>query len=313
MEVLLISSHDWANVGYTLSKCLNLVGVKATMLVKNKHAFNYPEHGIRFRGVNDIKKYAERADIIQFMHSDFVNTGVDLSKKRVFVFHGGGTYLINHVIKNKIFNPIVECSIIQTGNLFGLGAKNEQWLLPAVDTNKLLPVYNNNDKLIIGHFPSSAFAKNSEGINMTVNRLKKEYGDRFEYEFSAKTVPWEEQMARVARCDVYIEACSLSVDVKKYNTLVKYGEWGISALEAAALGKIVITHFLSKDKYEKEYGTCGLKTANSLDEIENHIRSILLLNDAELLVSKEETREWVEKFHDYKSVGTRLKDVIYKI
>lgn len=315
MNVLLLANRDWANLGYILSKCLNSVGVKATMLVGNKHVFGYPEQGINFKSVNDVRKYAENADIIQFMHSDFVNTGVDLSKKRVFVFHGGGVYLVKHKMKNKIFNPIVESSIIQTGNLFGLGAKNEQWLLPAVDVDKLLPVYKNvnNSKLIIGHFPSSAHAKNSEGINKVIYNLKKYYGDRFEYEFSSENVSWKEQLSRVSRCDVYIEACSLLVDVKKHNTVVKYGEWGLAALEAAALGKIVITHFLSKDKYEKEYGECFLKVANSLDEIEKHLRIILSLNSDELLTIKEETREWVEKFHSYKAVGNRLKNVIYKI
>jgi hypothetical protein len=314
VKVLLVANNDWANLGYILSQCLKQVGIESDMLVKNKHIYRYPEHGIYFRSVDQVKQYAKKADIIQFMHSQWVDTGIDLSKKRVFVFHGGGVYLRLHKKLNKLFNPIVEKSIIQTGNLFNLGAENEVWLLPAVDVNNLKPVYErHSDKIIIGHFPSSSITKNSDGINKVIERLKQDIPHKFEYVFSPITVPWGKQMERVAKCDIYIEACSLEVKTKKYPVAVKYGEWGLAGLEAAALGDVVISHFLSHDFYEREYGNHCIRVSNSLDEIENHLRQLLTFSDDKLLQAKKDTRAWVEKFHSYYMVGKRLKDVVYEI
>lgn len=313
MKILLIANHDWANLGYTLSKCLKEVGVEATMLVSNLHP-NYSEHGIHFRNIDQVRKYAQKADIIQFMHSQWVNTGIDLKTKRVFVFHGGGAYRGGREKINKIFNPIVEKSIIQTGDLFGLGAKNEVWLLPAVDTNKLKPVYERkSNKILIGHFPSGPKAKNSNGINRVVERLKQDLGHKFEYIFSSDKVSWDKQIKRVSKCDIYIEACNLKLKSKRSSKECKYGEWGVAGIEAAALGKIVISHFLSHERYKQEYGNCGIKVANSLDEIEEHLRGLLMLDDNQLLQIRKDTRLWVEKFHSHYAVGKRLKEIIYEI
>lgn len=310
MKVLLMARHDWANMGYVLSQCLREVGVDATMLLKNVGRSRYPKHGIPLKG-KAVKKYAKEADIIQFMHSQWFN--VDLKSKRVFVFHGGGSYREYHGKLNKTFNKVVEKSIIQTGDLFGLGAKNEVWLLPAVDTNMLKPVYKRkSNKIIIGHFPSGAKVKNSEGIRKVIEKVRKDFGHKFDYVFSFHPAMWVNQIKRVSECDIYIEACAPTLKGKT-KIVRKYGEWGVAAIEAAALGKVVISHFLSHKRYEKEYGQCGIKVANSLDEMEVQLRKLLSLSDSELLQIRKDTRAWVEKYHSYKAVGERLKKVVYGI
>jgi hypothetical protein len=109
----------------------------------------------------------------------------------------------------------------------------------------------------------------------------------------------------------YIEACSPIQNFQ--NKQLKYGEWGVSAIEAAALGKIVITHFLSHKKYEQVYGQHELCVANTPSDIAVHLESLLELSDDELLKRRKATRSWVEKFHSFKAVGTRLKEEIYEI
>lgn len=314
MKVLLLAKSDWANLGYILSRCLKEVGVEANMLVQSNHFSKYPNQGIRFHKTSQVQKYAQEADIIQFMHSQFIDTGVDLSKKRVFVFHGGGVYRESHKILNRIFNPIVEKSIIQTGDLFNLGAKNEVWLLPAVNVNKLIPIYTRkSDKIIIGHFPSGATTKNSHDINKVIETLKKDLGDKFEYRFSPNKITWVKHIKRVSQCDVYIEACNLKLKTKRSPVALKYGEWGVSAIEAASLGKVVISHFLSHERYKKEYGECGIKVANSPEEIEKHLRELLSFNDSQLLESRVNSRLWVTKYHSYATVGKRLKEIVYEM
>ena len=247
------------------------------------------------------------------MHSFYINLGIK-KNQRMFVYHGGSRYRVNYKHINKVFNPKVEKSIIQTADLFGLGAKNEVWLLPAVDTKKIKPVYKRqSDKLIVGHFPSSPVAKNSNLINKIMKNLKKEFGNKFEYVYSPKVINWNRNMKRVSKCDIYIDACTPILKTKNSPKGNKYGEWGVAAIEAAALGKIVVSHFLSYKSYEREYGKCGLVVANSISEVENQMRKLLLLNDDKLLALKKNNRAWVEKFHSHYAVGKRLKEIVYKI
>lgn len=310
MRVLILAQSDWAYVGYTLSRCLRVVGVEADMMFKNLRGNRRPNCGIHFTNVNQVKKYAERADIIQFMQGQWVNTGVDLSKKRVFVFYGGTNYRVGSGGLNTIFNPIVEKSIIQTGDLFGLGAKSEVWLLPAVDLDLLRPNYKRHSgKLIIGHMPSSSIK--GPDINKVIAKLKSGFGDKFDYITSTNRVSWPDNLKRVSECDIYIESCALKQKFK--DKLYKTGEWGVSALEAAALGDVVVASFLSSDKYKLEYGSHEIQVSNTLYDLENVLTKLLSLTDNELLNLKKKTRAWVEQFHSFEAVGRRLKEKIYEI
>ena len=171
MKVLIVCRNDWANMGYKYQESLREVGVDAKAVTLSVNYSCKPNHA-EICSLKKMRSYAKSAEIIQFMHSEYFDLGV--KNKRFFVFHGGSKYRINSNSKNKIFNPIVEKSIIQTGDLLGLGAKNEVWVLACVDTKKLKPIYKRqSDKLIVGHFPSSPSVKSSEGINKVMRKLKK--------------------------------------------------------------------------------------------------------------------------------------------
>jgi len=126
VDVLLLASEDYANLGYTFSKCLQSVGINALMLTQTEHPFLYPEQGMKVDSIKDIRRYALNAPIIQFMHSQYLQTGVDLRKKRVFMFHGGTAYRRYHKTFNKNLNPKIEGTLTQTLDLIGKGAKNEK-------------------------------------------------------------------------------------------------------------------------------------------------------------------------------------------
>ena len=310
MKVLLVAKNDWAYVGYTLSQCLRSVGVDADMLIGNLRKNNRPGCGIHFKNVKQIKRYADNADIIQFMQGQWVETGVDLSKKRVFVFYGGTNYRTNPELVCQIFNPIVEKSIIQTGDLFGLGAKNEVWLLPAVDLDILKPNYKReSNKIIVGYFPSSSMK--GPGITSVLDNLQKHFGDKFEWYTTSKKMSWAEHMKRVARCDVYIESCSLKQEYK--GKFYRTGAWGVSALEAAALGNIVMGSLLDSEAYMSEYGDHKLRIVNTLSELGQELIRIFCLTDDEILRHKKETRAWIERFHSFEAVGKKLKEKVYEI
>ncbi len=310
MKVLLVGIRDWSYVGYTFSLCLRSVGIEADMLVNQPYDYR-PGCGIPFNNIAQVKKYAEKADIIQFMQGQWVDTGVDLSKKRVFVFYGGSNYRFDPVGVSSVFNPIVEKSMVQSGDLFGLGCKNEVWIQPAVDLDMLRPVYDrHSDKIVVAHFPSSN-AKGTDNINLAVKQALSDCGNRLEFITSTKKVGWMEHLARVSKCDVYIEQVALTQKFK--GKTLKIGNCGVSAFEAAAMGKIVIANFLSSDQYKKEYGPHAVCVANSSSEIVDRLTEISMLSDDELLERKKASRNWVEQFHSFQAVGTRLKEKVYEI
>jgi hypothetical protein len=92
-----------------------------------------------------------------------------------------------------------------------------------------------------------------------------------------------------------------------------YGEWGNQCIEAAALGKIVITNTLSADLYKKEYGEgFAPRIANNEDEIAAHVEELLGMTDKEILDEQQRSRAWVEKYHSMEATSDRLWERIYK-
>jgi hypothetical protein len=306
MNVVLVANHDWSNLGYILSECLNSVGIKSVMLIGNMHHFKYPNHGVLIKKPQQAHKYIEQADIIQFMHSQRP-PWVKIKNKKNVVFHGGSTYRLKSEQVNKQFNGWIDMSLIQTPDLLGLGAKNEKWILPPINTESIQPVYHNqNDKLIFAHYPSSSLTKKSKNIELVINKIKKKYNN-FEYLYSDHKVPWGKQIKRVSKCDIYIE--KLNMKQGKMTT----GVWSMAALEGAALGKIVITTFSHLSKYEKSYGKFELEIANSSEELEYVIEKFLCKTPEEIMEYKLKTRRWVEKYHSYKAIGTKLKNIYKEI
>ena len=155
MKVVFLSRSDWANMGYTYAKSLNKVGVNAISFSKTKHRFNYPGNSTIY--TKNTKKHVAEADVVVFVHSRYIETGVNLSKKIVGVIHSGSSYRQKHARINKIFNPIVDVSFCGS-DVLGFGAKNEVCIQAAIDTTMLQPVYSKfsgKREIIIGHFPTS--------------------------------------------------------------------------------------------------------------------------------------------------------------
>jgi len=312
MKVLIVAKNDYANMAYKYQESLREVGVDAKAVTCNHPNFSCIPNHAEVCKLKKIRSYAKSAEIIQFMHSQIID--LNLKNKRVFVFHGGSVYRRDSDKKNKLFNPIVEKSIIQTGDLLGLGAKNEVWVPAGVDTNKIKPVYKRQgDKIIIGHFPSNPLVKSSSEINRAMKNIRKKFGNKFEYISSSKKLNWNKHIQRVSKCDIYIDACTPILKTTKSPRGNKYGEWGVAAPEAAALGKVVISHMLSCKRYEEEFGKCEIRVANSIQGVTNHIIKFLKMSDVELLQIKKDTRAWVEKFHSYEFMGRRLKEEVYNI
>ena len=119
-------------------------------------------------------------------------------------------------------------------------------------------------------------------------------------EYSMQQVSHFENMKRMSECDVYV------CEVRDWSPFT----WGITALEAAALGKIVITNFDALERYEKEYGKCELVVANSKDELREKVKEIYEWQPNQILEKKKATRKWAETYHSFEAVGQRLRRII---
>jgi hypothetical protein len=106
--------------------------------------------------------------------------------------------------------------------------------------------------------------------------------------------------------DVLIETIRLEIQGRPF------GEWGNTALEASALGKIVITNSLNTDLYEQEYGDLALWIANDADQLEKQLRKALTMSDDDLLNERVKMRQWAETNHSIGATGLRLWEKIYK-
>jgi hypothetical protein len=307
MKVLLLANSDWAGLGNNLTESLCRVGVDAKFYSKNRGIYKHRNNSIsKFQAI----EFSKSCDVIQYMHSEKVNLNINLKGKKVVVFHGGGKYRDNPQKICNLFNNIIDCSVIQTYDLFGLGAKNEKWLLPGIDVANIKPIYKNNKKIVVGHYPSSKIGKGSENVKRIIENIKDKVPE-FEFRYDNKRVPWKLQLKRMSGIDIYIERMSLGNNTKF--GWKRTGVWGMAALEAAALGKIVVTNFYGKKFYKKQFGDYALQVADSEKQMETLLISLLTKNKNELLELKKKTRKWVEEKHSFEVVGAQLRGIYEKI
>ena len=326
IDVLMLAVDDWSNTGWRYAKCLRRLGLDVEIYKGREHIFQYPEQAPvhpAIAGAIHIGKYpvivktddenlrekVESARVVHFVGETLVDTEADLSKKRVVVDKGGSTFRIAPASPNMIFNPIVDASIILCPDLLGLGSKNEHLIYYPVDTDLLVPDYGaKGDRLVVGHWPSTSRVKGTETILEAVAAVNDE---RLEYVgldavHDMGRVSWQEHLRRVSSCDVLIETCNPELDGRPF------GAWGNQAIEAAALGCVVITNDLYQDVYAAEYGRCELMVANTAGEITGHLHMLLEMSPGELREKMMLTRSWVVENHSMDATAERLWEKVYK-
>ncbi len=322
LDVLHVCKWDWANTGYRFVKCMEMVGLNVIALKGIKHKYDYPDqtavtpqlggkvysrHPITIKAP-ELKPLAESAKVIHFHASTFVDMGVDLTKKKVVVQHGGSTYRKAPDDCDKVFNEFANVTIMQFPMYMVHNPVNPVLVYYPVDTDRLQPDFTRKGKLRIGHFPSTGIAKGTEHIEEVCCSLSKlpDYKDRFEYTIDTNNLPWDRHMERMNQYDIIIET------VKDVYHGQKFGEWGNTALEAAALGKIVVTNCHSSELYRREYGDCALQIANDRPQLMDTLKRLLYLTDKEIGALRHESRQWAEDKHGMKPTADRLWMKVYR-
>lgn len=305
MKIVNCSRTDWANFSYDNAMALRSVGIDAESLCMIEHSFGYT-HASTPATKETIKRKMREADVVQIMHSCahslnyYISSG---SKAKLIVYHTGSIYRNNPEVFNKLFNGHIHKSVIALPEFSGLGGKNEQYIVGAVDTDRIQPLkYQVSFPYQVKHYPSNAEIKGTERIKAMVSKSK--YQDRFNFMWDSQLVSMKEQYDRCGACDIYIELFNPAISGKPY------GSFGIQALESAAMGKIVMTQNLQNDVYLNEYRENKLILSDTEDEFIFNLNLLVFLSPEVITKMQEETRQWVVDKHSYKATGNRIVEKI---
>ncbi len=304
MKVLNISFDDYANYSYDNCQALRSVGIDAHSIKRLSHPFGYENESQVIKDKKQILKLIDQYDVIQLMHSysEFLRYCMQL-KKKTFVYHTGSNYRANPEIHNKIFNSYVAGTFTDQCEFVGLGAKNLVYMPTAIDVSKY-PKFGHEIKspYIVAHYPSNPQVKGT----VEIIQMMKESGldSRCNFQCSAEKVPHKKQHARVDKCDIYVELFKPILNGKPY------GCYGVSAFEAAAAGKIVITQNIHEKVYEDAFGECEFIIANDRETFINKMDMLLKLPPDRISRKQTETYFWLVNNHSYEATGKRLVELL---
>lgn len=304
--ILFISMRDYSNVGYGFANALKSIGVEAKAVSHTRRKTReIDEQGERVTVNQTCALLKGPVDWVVFMHSSFPWVGKLkplLKGKKVAVFHGGTKYRTNVAGMNAFWNPIVDLSLVQMPSIMGLGAKDEHWMIPAVDTERITPVHVDNSVLCVGHFPTGA-SKGSKEIWSSVKAAKK-HGVGIKYTTSLGILTWENHLKRMAECDVIVDKVQ-----QNYNGMMT-GEWAVTTLEAAALGKVPVVTFNSEARYKKVYGEHGIERVDNQEMLTDKLVELAKGGPGMIRRKQQEARNWVERNHSLQATGKRLKEIL---
>jgi len=321
IDVLMLTADDLSNMALRFSECLKLLDIDVQVYKRRSH-MNYGEEAkiVKMKlkkripliyECPSLNKIARKSKVIHFISGTIVDTGINLKNKKVVVQYGGRPFVgfpSQRRKCTKYINNFVNYTIVHHPYLLNQGAKNECFIKPPVDTDFLKPDFRrkNPNKLIIGHFPSVSKRKGTFFILEILKRLKRKFGDKFDYIVDDRRVSWNDQIKRINDCDIIIECLTPKVDKDRF------GEWSTATTETAALGKITITNSFNEKIYKKYYGKSEICIANNPIELEKVIYDLIHLSNDKIQDKKIKTREWVIKYHSMVPTSIMLWDKVYK-
>ncbi len=297
MRVVWASYNDYSNLTFNWSQALRSVGVDSTCLTRTTHLFEYKDQAYCVGGMTMIEEM-KRADLIIVGHSSqyIFDMCKDLGK-RVWVVHSGSPYRQAPDKMNAVFKD-VERTIIDSPEFTTLGATNITYAAAAIDTDKIQYTPSGNQSTVFAHYPSKVATKGTMRIC--------EMMTDFDVEFicGTNTVPHEENLERISKCDVYIELFAPMQNKKCY------GSFGVTAFESAALGKITVTNSLFHEVYNKAYGVSELQVANDERSFKCIVGELLTKPQWEIEIMGKKSRKWIVDKHSMQATGNYLKQFL---
>lgn len=298
MKILNVCDADWANFSYDNMIAMRSVGLECDGVRLQDHVFDY-EKTLKKASIGDMKNMLAEYDVIQFFHDNihlFRELQPYFGDKKVIAYHTSSYYRKNFEVVNSAMNQYVYRSVNAMPEFMEKGAKNEVYMVGAVDTAELAPKEWKVGPLIkIAHYPSNPKVKGSAKINDLISSIDAPHAT---YTWSPKQVGYRDQLLRMADCDIYIE---MFTDVDGNG--MPYGNFGITALEAAAMGKLVVTNCKGIIHYMKAYGRPFFYIADDEEQFRYVLQTMVNAGCDRLLELQQQKRTIVHKFHGYQATG----------
>jgi hypothetical protein len=250
MKVVNVTHDDFANFSFSNSEALKSVGVDCKSFKLQTHPFNYSKESV-IVSIEQMIEEVKDADVVQFFHDNIslFNIITPYCKcKKLIAYHTTSLYRRDYQILNQLMNPFIHKAVNCMPEFMGKGAKNEVYMVGAVDS-EYLKTFKKEPKrpYIIGHYPSNPEVKGTKKIIELMKEVPGE-GELYEFRYSAEQVSYQDQLKRIGECDIYIEMFT-----EKDGLGSEYGSFGITALEARGMDKIVVTQNTKGSIYEDTY------------------------------------------------------------
>ena len=294
--ILNVSENDYANFAHNFSNALKAAGVCSFDICLASHPFRYVTQSklvTRFDMVNYIKS----ADmvIVHHSHPQLFELAKNNCKGKVIVTHTGTRYREGHQALDVLFKDTL--ALTDQTEFFSINP-NLKYIVSPVDF-ECSPLYD--DGLVkIGHYPSNPDVKGTAKII----EMMSDFRGKVDFKFSLKQVDHYFQLERMAKCDVYIELFKPELNGRPY------GCFGVTALEAAAMGKIVVTNNLHQNVYRDAYGKCPMTIANTEWAFKNIISTLTTLSRQLIRMTQRETYEIMRENHSFEATGKRILKLI---
>lgn len=305
MKVINICDSDWSNFAYDNLMALRSAGVNCVGVKLQDHVFAY-ENCLPTLPLEHMQALIKDYDVIQFFHDNltlFRELLPAMEGKKIIVYHTTSYYRKHYATVNSIMNPHVYRSVCAMPEFMGKGAANEVYMVGAVNTEKLALINSpfvlrasiNRLGVSFAHYPSNPNVKGSKKINELMSQI---HAPNASYSYSGDLVPYHVQLERMSECDVYIEMFT-----DKDGNGMPYGNFGITALEAAALGKLVITCCKGVYHYLQAYGKPFFYIADDEKMFKQLIETISSASPEKIIELQAQKRELLVRYHSYRATG----------
>lgn len=303
-QVVSFCIEDHANFMWEQAKALNEVGVSCRPMKFKPHPYDYPEQAevVDTRTLRDAIKGAEYVMVYFSLRS--WQTVAQFAKGKKLIMHYAGTeFRVNKAAYLRAINPYVYRSVIALGEFNGCGAKFQRYVSMTVDTDRLEKLERPIGKgpLVVGHYPSNEVVKGTATIRQALANVS-----GVVIHIDTQLLPYPDALKRMAECDVYVELFAPT------NHGQPYGSFGTTAIEAAAMGKVVITQNLHADFYAAEYGECPLILAKTPQDITDAVERLRDMPRGEFRNLAAQFKSWAVSCHSYSATGERLKSQVLK-